>query len=65
MEHSITAMDRCDRCRAPALAKTLHENGPLLWCRHHFKVHETLLTPFLVLLLQITPDVVSQEPAKH
>jgi hypothetical protein len=53
---TITAMDRCDRCKAPAVARTRHETGDLLWCRHHLTKHEAALTPNLVTLLAQSDD---------
>lgn len=43
--------DRCDvgRCGAQARVITLHNNGPLLWCAHHYAKHEGILAPRKVL----------------
>lgn len=61
MEHTqLTALDRCDRCGGPACARTLHTTGPLLWCRHHLRKHEAVLTPLLVTLMMDSPDEVKE-----
>ena len=36
------AIERCDRCGAPALVETSHVNGVLLWCAHHAREHRVL-----------------------
>jgi hypothetical protein len=59
-QEPLTAMDRCDRCRAPARARTQHENGTLLWCRHHYDAYEPRLAPNLVFWHASTED----EPTK-
>lgn len=56
MEAPLTAHDRCDRCGAQARARTVHENGPLLWCGHHFQQHEEPLTPMLVTYVSLTDE---------
>ncbi|MGO4602524.1 DUF7455 domain-containing protein [Terrabacter sp. 2YAF2] len=36
--------DRCDRCGSRAYAQTRSPEGlKLLWCGHHFKLHEPAL----------------------
>ena len=56
MEHApLTHADRCDRCGAQAIARTVHDpmwdgqaSTELLWCMHHYREHEARLTPTLV-----------------
>lgn len=52
----LTTMDRCDRCRAQAQARTLHADGmlSLLWCSHCFTKHKDKLLPHLVYLQDVT-----------
>jgi hypothetical protein len=35
--------DRCDRCGAQAFVITLHMNGHLFWCKHHFEKNQAKL----------------------
>jgi hypothetical protein len=35
VEHSLTALDRCDRCNAPARVRANLVTGDLLFCGHH------------------------------
>jgi recombinational DNA repair protein (RecF pathway) len=50
----LTAQDRCDRCGAPAQARTTHVGGPLTWCAHHLREHDNVLMP---LLIWQTPEI--------
>lgn len=45
----LTALDRCDRCRAQAYVRTEHSGLELLWCVHHFRMHGELLSPHVTL----------------
>lgn len=55
----VAGHDRCDRCGAQAFVKTRHhlgrhpDEGPetvdLLWCKHHYDRHHTMLSQFVVL----------------
>jgi hypothetical protein len=39
----LTTADRCDSCGAQAYVKVTLENGPLLFCGHHYSAHRTAL----------------------
>ncbi len=39
----LRVSDRCDRCGAQAFVITLHIEGHLYWCKHHFELHEFAL----------------------
>lgn len=54
---ALTALDRCDRCRGPAVARTRHENGDLVWCNHHYEQHKEALALSLVFYDPQSPDV--------
>lgn len=56
----LTAQDRCDRCGVAAQARTMHDNGPLLWCAHHFRKHMVALSPLLVFM---TPEIAKSKEA--
>lgn len=49
MRPALTALDRCDRCRAQAVAVTQHGAGELLLCAHHYAEHRVVLAPSLIL----------------
>jgi hypothetical protein len=49
MERTLTALDRCDVCDAPAYVKALFSSGYLLFCAHHWsrdeeKVNEKIVS---------------------
>lgn len=58
-QHPLTAQDRCDRCGAQAQARTMHDSGPLLWCRHHLRANEDLLLPHVVYYREIEAEPVT------
>jgi len=35
--------EHCDRCGARAFVRSLHADGPLDWCGHHFATNEEAL----------------------
>lgn len=39
----LRTADRCDRCNAQAFVITLHINGLLYWCKHHYEQNEAEL----------------------
>lgn len=46
--HTLTALDRCDSCGAPAYVRATMNNGDLLFCAHHgAKYKEKLSTTAL------------------
>ena len=47
-QHTLTDMDRCDRCGAQAYAVTRHDTTDLLWCAHHLRENYDRLAPNLV-----------------
>jgi hypothetical protein len=68
---TLTALDRCDRCRAPGRALTKHEkNRPsqesdtLVWCSHHYNKHKAHLAQHLVFWQPDNDDETSKEPAR-
>ena len=40
---TMTALDRCDRCRSQGYVITFITGLPLTWCKHHFEEHEPKL----------------------
>ena len=40
----LTALDRCDRCRAQAYVEVTTRSGELLFCAHHFGRYEDIVT---------------------
>lgn len=45
-EFTLTAMDRCDRCKAQAYVLVKGVSGDLLFCGHHFHKYEDKLREF-------------------
>ena len=43
-KQTLTALDRCDRCRSQARVIVKGLSGELLFCSHHFNEHEKKLT---------------------
>ncbi|WP_433673810.1 DUF7455 domain-containing protein [Microbacterium gorillae] len=41
--HRLTAMDRCDRCRAQAYIAATVNGTELLYCAHHGREYEQVL----------------------
>lgn len=39
----LLATDRCDRCGAQAHLRAVMDNGELLFCKHHGRVHGAVL----------------------
>lgn len=40
MERTLTALDRCDTCGAPAYLEVFFAAGSLLFCAHHWVASE-------------------------
>lgn len=56
MRKALTAMDRCDRCGAQAYVATQQVTFPeLLWCHHHYALHEDALSQYLTYYQKISP----------
>lgn len=43
-DDQLTNLDRCDRCGAQAWVVTHLAHGPIYWCNHHWRKHETAIT---------------------
>ena len=42
--HAFTALDRCDRCGAQAFVRAVLTTGDLLFCAHHGRKYNEVLT---------------------
>ncbi|GAA4385692.1 DUF7455 domain-containing protein [Tsukamurella soli] len=52
----LTAADRCDRCSAAARVRAVLPSGfELLFCKHHFNEHRTMLETQGAVLLEDAP----------
>lgn len=48
----FTALDRCDRCGAPAALSAAMASGTLLFCGHHARLHQVALVKQALVLRQ-------------
>ncbi len=45
LEHTLTALDRCDSCGAQAYVRVTMASGELLFCAHHASKYKAKLAP--------------------
>jgi hypothetical protein len=62
-EKSVTlnAQDRCDACGAQAFVRAEFLNGELLFCGHHWRVHEASATAKVIRVDDFT-DTINAKP---